>query len=257
MQFLNRVTLGLGLACCLIGQAHAQQVDSELKQSKMHFEKKVSVKLTANYLLYLPKDYKADKKKQWPLMLFLHGSGERGSDLKKVALHGPPKLVKQGKEFPFIIVSPQCPKGQVWSVEVLNALLDQVEAKYRVDKSRVYLTGLSMGGYGTWALGLANPERFAAMAPICGGGYLLTYLINRDDKVRGPLYKKMPIWAFHGAKDPTVPPEESQRMVDILKKNGNKAVKLTIYPEAKHDSWTATYDNPELYDWLLKQKQGK
>jgi predicted peptidase len=121
--------------------------------------------------------------------------------------------------------------------------------------NRIYLTGLSMGGYGTWDLGLTYPERFAAIAPICGGGQLIT--VNLSSRDKGPALKTLGVWAFHGGKDPVVPLEESQRMVAVLKKAGAQDVKLTVYPEARHDSWTETYKNPELYDWLLKHERGK
>jgi predicted peptidase len=201
------------------------------------------IHVTLKYLLYLPADY--DKQDKWPLILFLHGAGERGDDLERVKVHGPPKLIEHGKQFPFIIVSPQCPNGHWWNNELvtLSALLDDIESKYKVDKDRVYLTGLSMGGFGTWALAGYSPDRFAAIIPICGGEPLLTRAL-----------KKTPVWAFHGGKDPIVPVKRSQDLVDALKRT-NAEVKFTVYPEALHDSWTATYDNPEVYEWLLAHKR--
>jgi predicted peptidase len=222
-------------------------------QTPMHFEVTQTRKLQANYLLSLPRGYAQDPAKRWPLLLFLHGAGERGHDLHRVAAHGPPKLVAGGREFPFILISPQCPEGQTWSDETLLALLDSVCSSYRVDTNRVYLTGLSMGGFAAWSLGLAHPERFAAIAPICGGGQPIQVLLAGPDKARA--LKTLGIWAFHGAKDPVVPLEESQRMVNALKQAGVPEVKFTVYPEAQHDSWTETYNNPELYDWLLKHQR--
>ena len=215
-------------------------------QSAAKFEKQIVKTLKADYLLYLPKDYSKDAAQKWPLMIFLHGSGESGSDVEKVKSHGPPKLIAAGKEFPFIVVSPQSPGGG-WNVEVMNGLLDEIISKYKVDEDRVYLTGLSMGGYGTWAWVQDSPRRFAAVAPICGGG--------TPRRVRA--LKNMPIWVFHGAKDPTVPIKEAQDMVDALKKADAVEVKFTVYPEAGHDSWTETYNNPELYDWFLKHTRAK
>jgi predicted peptidase len=205
------------------------------------------------YLLYLPPDYSRTSDKRWPLLLFLHGAGERGTDVQRAAIHGPMSLVKQGTNFPFIIVAPQCPAGQLWENEPLLQLLDEMEKKYAVDTKRVYLTGLSMGGYGTWKLGLAHPERFAALAPICGGGNMIDVILGPRDKPAA--IKSLPIWAFHGAKDDVVPLSESERMVGQLKKLGVKDVKLTVYPEAKHDSWKEAYQSPELYEWLLKQSR--
>ncbi|GAH52989.1 unnamed protein product, partial [marine sediment metagenome] len=157
--------------------------------------------------------------------------------------HGPPKIVEE-KDFPFIIVSPQCPKEQWWIAEDLNLLLEKIIRDYRVDTNRVYLTGLSMGGFGAWELAVKYPNKFAAIVPICGGGNPV--LVNRIGHI--------PIWVFHGAKDNIVPIQKSEEMVEALKKiEGN--VRFTIYPEAGHDSWTETYDNPEFYDWLLKHKK--
>lgn len=218
-------------------------------QTARTFKKRITRELSANYLLYLPADYSPKSSKRWPLMLFLHGAGERGTNLSMVAVHGPPKLVKQKRDFPFIIVSPQCPAGERWSNETLLALLDDVIRKYKVDTNRIYLTGLSMGGYGAWALGVAEPTRFAAIAPICGGGETIPILIAGARKKEQ--LKKLPVWAFHGAKDPVVKLEESERMVDALKRIGSENVELTVYPEATHDSWTETYNNQKLYDWLL------
>ena len=207
------------------------------------FEKKITVTAQLEYLLSLPADY-GQSRKSWPLVLFLHGSGESGNDLNKVKVHGPPKLVDENGPFPFILVSPQSP-GRGWNPDVLNALLDSVMKKYRVDKDRVYLTGLSMGGYGTWALAAAHPEKFAALAPICGGG---------DPAEAGKL-ARLPIWVFHGAKDTTVPPKRSEEMVAALKAAAGGNPRFTLYPEAGHDSWTATYADPEFYKWLLAQKR--
>lgn len=208
------------------------------------FEKTITRNLSCNYLLFLPEGYK-EKKQGWPMILFLHGAGERGSDLNKVKVHGPPKIVQQQKDFPFIVVSPQCPEDDWWTdkVEVLINLVDDIVARYGVDTERIYLTGLSMGGYGTWALASEHPRRFAAIAPICGGG-------NRIMAFR---LKDVPVWAFHGAKDRVVPLKQSEEMVDAIKSRGGNA-KLTVYPDAGHDSWTETYNNEELYEWFLKHR---
>ena len=209
--------------------------------------------IDVGYLLFLPAEYSRENEKKWPLLLFLHGSGERGTDVWKVAAHGPPKIATNNAAFPFILVAPQCPAGQIWEREPLLALLDEIIRKYSIDTSRVYLTGLSMGGYATWELGTAHPERFAAIAPVCGGGEFISVLLSSREKAAA--LKSLGIWAFHGAKDPVVPVEESRRMVDAVRKAGAKDVKLAIYPEAEHDSWTETYKNPELYQWLLEHQR--
>ena len=205
------------------------------------------------YLLYLPPGYDAKAGRRWPLMLFLHGAGERGTNVWQVAVHGPPKLVQQGTNFPFLIVSPQCPPDKNWDPDALFRLLDDATAHQAVDTNRIYLTGLSMGGYGTWRLGLAHPERFAAIAPICGGASLIDAILVSPDKAAA--LKALPIWAFHGVKDPVVPVEESQRLVAALQKRGCAEVKLTLYPEAQHDSWTQTYGDPAFYEWLLQHER--
>jgi predicted peptidase len=254
---MNRSLLAhLSLALALSSSVGiAQNNDTELRQQRHSFETTVTRRASLGYLLHLPKDYAPAGAKRWPLMLFLHGAGERGDDLAKVAVHGPPKLVQQGRDFPFILVSPQCPTGQRWDADVLNALLDAVIAKHMVDTNRVYLTGLSMGGYGSWSLAARYPERFAAVAPICGGGERIDILLGSRDKTKGAALRSLPVWAFHGAKDPVVPLGESERMVDAFQRTGNPHVKLTVYPEAQHDSWTESYANEALYEWFLSQRR--
>ncbi len=209
-------------------------------QQAGRLETRVPVRM--NYLVYLPKDY--DSHDAWPLMLFLHGGGERGDDLELVKMHGPPKLIAAGREFPFIVLSPQCPQDREWEPIELIALLDDVSRQYKVDPDRIYVTGLSMGGFGSWRLAAYAPHRLAAIAPICGGG----------EKHWAKKLPHLAVWAFHGAKDPGVPVERSQQMIDALKEKGGHP-RLTIYPDAEHDSWTETYANPELYEWLLEQKR--
>ena len=243
-----RTIVSVVCAAWVLGLAVSTTPAQEMKapQQGRSLKRKITRTVTSEYLIYVPKDYDARSKTRWPLILFLHGAGERGTNLSKVAVHGPPRLAKQGRDFPFILVSPQSP-GRGWDPNVLNALLDSVIKEYHVDKDRVYVTGLSMGGYGTWALAAAHPEKFAALAPICGGG---------SPADAGKL-AKLPIWVFHGAKDTTVPPKRSEEMVEALKAAGGNP-KFTLYPEAGHDSWTETYDNPELYTWFLAHtKSGK
>lgn len=223
--------------------AVAQTAQTAGTQAGQSFEKQITKTLSAKYLLYLPKEYGKEADKKWPLLMFLHGSGESGDDLEKVKKHGPPKLIASGKDLPFVVVSPQSPGGG-WNTEVLGALLDDLAKKYSVDEDRVYLTGLSMGGYGTWDLAMAYPDRFAAIAPICGGG--TSWKARR--------IRHVATWIFHGAKDPVVPVRNGQEMYDAMKAAAAD-VKITIYPDAQHDSWTATYDNPELFSWFLEHKR--
>lgn len=229
----------------------AQPTNRPLLADKLQW--KVTQAGELSYLIYLPKDYSATNGQHWPLMLFLHGSGERGTDVQRAAIHGPLKLVREGREFPFIIIAPQCPEKELWQSEPLMQLLDRVAEKYAVDTKRIYLTGLSMGGYGAWALGLRHPEKFAALVPICGGANAIDAILGPGDK--GAAFQSLPIWAFHGAKDDVVPLDESERIVNELKKRGVRDIRLTVYPEAKHDSWSETYQNPELYEWLARQSR--
>ncbi len=222
--------------------------------------------VTIRYLLFVPKDYKADGRK-WPLMLFLHGLGECSSDdLNKVKIHGPPKIVEGRPDFPFVLVSPQSPLPpgydpnqpaektpqqvnelvlRAWKPDELIQLIDHVSSKLSIDPDRVYVTGLSMGGYGTWRLAATYPERFAAAVPICGGG---------DPVPMAAALSRVPIWAFHGAKDTVVPLSESKNMLHYIRQAGGD-VRLTIYPEAGHNAWEQTYNNQEVYDWLLAHRR--
>jgi predicted peptidase len=211
------------------------------QQAPQSFETKVAL----NYLLYLPEDYGKEQGKKFPLVLFLHGSGERGSDVKLVAKHGPPKLVAAGKDFPFILVSPQCSAGEGWDPATLKRLLDDVRSKYSVDPDRIYLTGLSMGGFGTWQMAMRYPNLFAAIVPICGGG----------DANRVKAIAKIPTWVFHGEDDPTVPIKRSEEMVEAMKNAGATDIHFTRYPKTGHDSWTKAYNDPKLYEWLLGHKR--
>ena len=236
-----RFVTALALALSAVQSANT----ADLNQTKESYSAEVSKKYSYHYLKYLPKEY--DGKKKFPLLLFLHGAGERGSDLEKVTKHGPPKLIKQGKQFPFVVISPQCPKDTCWDANALDAMLDKIIESHAVDESRIYCTGLSMGGFGTWALGSTNPNRFAAFAPICGGG------VDRTAFNAFEMWKK-PVWVFHGDADKVVPLEESERMVKALRRRGGKP-KFTIYKGVNHDSWTETYNNPKLYEWFLSHKK--
>ena len=215
-----------------------------MPQEKRTFTGVITQNANLKYLLYFPPAYA--KQDKWPLIIFLHGYGERGDDLELVKKHGLPKMIEAGQDFPFIVVSPQCPDTTVWpeQVDELNGLIDSLIAEYKVDTSRVYLTGLSMGGYGTWYLASRYPEKFAAIAPICGGGgWWMTDSL-----------KNIPIWVFHGDADDVVPLIESEVMVNRVKGAGGD-ITFTVYPGVAHDSWTETYDNPELYQWLLSHQK--
>lgn len=220
------------------------------KQVALQLVSQADPRSSLGYWLYLPKDYGKDER-EWPVMLFLHGAGERGENLQAVKVHGPPKLVEQQRsDFPFILISPQCPKDHWWPGDVqqhlLAELVDHVISRFKTDRRRVVVTGLSMGGFGSWEMTARYPEVFAAAVPICG----------RGDPQAGSRLKSTPFWVFHGAKDVGVPLKFSQTMVDAVTKAGGQA-QLTVYPEAGHDSWTETYNNDAVYEWLLAQRKSE
>lgn len=193
------------------------------------------------YLLYQPPTYDADPSASWPLLVFLHGSGQRGTDLEVVAMSGPPLMIEQGRDFPGVVVSPQC-SGSWWDSAALEAFIHDLIVRYRIDPDRVYLTGLSMGGYGTWDLAVRHPETYAAIAPLCGAG----------TPSLGYRLIDLPVWAFHGALDATVPVAGTQDMIAAIRQAGGHP-QVTIYPDLGHDVWTVTYANNDLYTWLFAQ----
>lgn len=213
------------------------------RQTAQAFSTRITKQVTLNYLLYLPPDYKESRQK-WPTILYLHNAGDRGDDIEFVKRNGPPRLIAAGREFPFIVISPQCPLEQSWDPDALLRLLDEVEERYRIDRDRIFVTGSSMGGYGTWRLAMESPGRFAAIAPMCGGG----------NAARVSRIAHLPAWVFHGAKDGSVVLSESEQLVIGLRQYGSP-VKFTVYPDVGHDCWTRTYQMPELYDWFLQQRR--
>ena len=221
-------------------------VSAQQAQSAHQFIGQQIIPAKYQYLLFVPENQAAARDGKLPMIIFLHGAGERGTDIEKVKVHGPPKLVESQKDFPFIVLSPQCPTGERWRPHQLAALIDEVISKYPVDTDRLYLTGLSMGGYGSWDLSQAYPDKFAAIAPICGGNDINSWMV---DKI-----KHLPSWVFHGALDNVVPVGQSAMIVRALKAV-EADVKFTVYPEAGHDSWTETYANPTLYEWFLKHEK--
>jgi predicted peptidase len=226
---------------------HSQAVLGEEPQSgrqvEQMFQSKSDPAMKLGYLLYLPENYGKSSEKS-PLLLFLHGSGERGNDLSAVKKHGPPKLIGQGQQFPFVVVSPQCPADQRWDAKTLLALLDDLGAKYSIDASRIYVTGLSMGGSGTWSLVAAAPQRFAAAVPICGGA---------DPKIVEAV-SSVPTWIVVGDRDRDMLVANCRVMAGQLQSRGAD-VKFTLYTGVGHDSWTQTYATPELYEWMLRRQR--
>ena len=197
-----------------------------------------------DYLVYLPADYARDAARRWPLVVFLHGIGERGENVQQVRRIGLTRRVESRGGAPYILVAPQCPPGRAWEPKPLGRMLDQVLSEHRADARHVILTGLSWGGMGTWRWGVDQPERFAALVPICGGA---------SASGVGAL-KGMPIWAFHGDADTVVPLEGHRRVVEAAKQAGAQ-VRFTVYNGVGHNSWDRAYADPSLEEWMLAQRR--
>ena len=214
---------------------NAQEIKAELK-------KEVKKEQRISYIL----DYPENAKGKVPLLVFLHGSGERGNDLELVKAHSPFTYKNLFPE-PVAILAPQCPKEVWWDTEAVYYLIKEIQQKYQIDDSRIMLTGLSMGGWGTLKLAMEHPELFSAVVPVCAP-------IDRVMKVRVSQYKDLPMKIFHGGNDDIVSPMNSIEIYQEIKKV-NKNVELTIFPDDNHNSWDSTYSNPKLYEWMLAQKK--
>jgi predicted peptidase len=217
-----------------------------------------------NYRLMIPQGYSAQGETRYPLVLFLHGAGERGDDNKKTLVHATSDFAKSKnrEKYPCFVVVPQCPDEKKWvevdwtinhheipaeesiSLRLTRELLASLHKNFRIDEQRRYVTGLSMGGYGTWDMIARTPKYFAAAAPICGGA----------DEATADRVTHLPIWAFHGDQDTAVKPERSRRMLAAIEKAGGKP-KYTEYAGVGHDSWTQTYADPKFMEWLFAQSR--
>lgn len=264
-----RFTAVLGLAALLAAASPAaQQVKTRFDGTSVTAEKKFEARVFKNaqgeQLPYrFLKPLGADPAKAYPLILFLHGAGERGSDNTRTCKHALPAFSSTAimKKYPCYVIAPQVPEGQKWvnvdwsalvtkapaepsqSLRLALELLASIQKEYKIDAQRIYVTGVSMGGYGTWDAITRHPELFAAAVPICGGG----------DPAKASAIAQKPIWVFHGDADRAVPVAKSREMVAALKQAGSKA-KYTEYPGVQHDCWTRTYTTPALYKWLFAQK---
>lgn len=210
------------------------------------------------YLLFLPPGY--NKREQYPLVLWLHGGGSRGDDLKVLLAygeqHGPGFLARADNQakFPSLIIAPQCPANRFWDnpesaqpnteMKLVLEILDRVQAEYSVDKNRLYVMGMSLGGYGTWGMIARRPGMFAAAVPICGGG----------NTANAAAMKQTAIWAFHGDEDEMVSVKESQRMIAAIKNAGGNP-RYTEYKGVGHNSWVRAFAEPELLSWMFRQKR--
>jgi predicted peptidase len=264
---MKLVALVGGLLLCSL--AHAQQPEPKPDMDRL-LDKLTFTRDKANlpYRLLKPDGYAKDSKECYPLVVFLHGGFGRGTDNQKQLRSGVDEFVKEStrKKHPCFLAVPQCPPDKLWfnvgpqdvrgnlplpksPTEPSALVLDLIEAlcnEFRIDKDRIYLTGLSMGGYGTWDLISRRPDLFAAAIPVAGGG----------DPAQAEKLAKLPIWAFHGAADPLVPVERARDMIAAIKKAGG-APKYTEYKGVSHDAWTPTYRDNAVLDWLFEQKKGK
>jgi predicted peptidase len=217
-------------------------------QAPQHFRREVRTEVEGRFLLYVPRGFDArSRSKRWPLLVFLHGSGEAGRDLQRLLVNGPPKRIADGADFPFVVASPQSPIGLdhgTYDATMVDGLLDELVERLPIDRDRIYLTGLSIGGIWTYALASRRPDRFAAIAPVCA-----TW-----DPADACSFRDIPVWAFHGDRDDVVPLEGERAMVDAINACGGHA-KLTVYPGVGHDAWTPAYEDPKLYEWLLEQRR--
>jgi predicted peptidase len=201
-----------------------------------------------NYLQFLPEGYDKEAAEPYPLVIFLHGAGERGDNLDLLRKHGPPMmetqaLKDQGHGLPFILAAPQCPQGRWWNPDEVIALTRHLAKTLRVDEKRIHLTGISMGGFGTWACLAKEPELYASGVPICGGG----------DPGQAGTIKEIPIWTFHGLKDEAVPVAKTQEMEKAIREAGGTKLLATYYPEEAHESWIPAYADPSLLAWMMLQ----
>jgi predicted peptidase len=237
LEFFLLFTLLLSLNGC---SRKPSGVPLPLGQRTESFNNNQSLSLNNRYLIYLPAQVNRQKKKKWPLILYLHGGSLRGDSVERVKSYGLPRRLSQQADFPFIVLSPQCLPEQTWNdPEALIRLLDEVEEHYPVDRARIYLTGISMGGGGAWLLGSRYPDRFAALAPICGAAQV-SWACG---------LKNIPIRVYHGAKDTTIPLRRSQEMVDAVR-GCHGQVELIVLPDAGHDL-TRLYEADDLFTWFL------
>jgi predicted peptidase len=257
LHFLNGSIAVLGLFVMM--STHSSAADNRDRFEARMFE---SGGYKLPYRLLKPRDY--DAKQKYPLVVFLHGAGERGDDNQKQLVHGMNDFASDEvmAKYPAFVLAPQCPEGEYWGgidrlakaptppdklAPALDATLKAVatlQQEFSIDDKRIYITGLSMGGYGNFSALANRPELFAAAAPICGGGE--TSSVSK--------FKHIPIWAFHGSEDKTVPAERSREMIEALKAAGANP-KYTEYAGVGHNSWARTYSDPELYEWLFAQRQ--
>jgi predicted peptidase len=253
------LALHIAATALLYNPAHAEQPPQSQPDELADFQARVYDDGNGNtlpYRLLVPDQADAPM----PVLLFLHGAGERGDDNRRQLIHGKDLLTKAAREFGCIVVAPQCPPGQKWSIvdwskdkitfsdepsvpmRLANDLIDSLAEQYNIDTNRLYIMGLSMGGYGSWDAVCRWPGRFAAAAPVCGGA----------DPAQANLLVNTPIWAFHGDADQVVSPDLTRNMIQAIKEAGGEP-KYTEYPGVGHNSWSRAFADPDLLPWLTSQ----
>lgn len=222
-----------------------------MKHQLISFQTVIPQSYQLPYQLYLPPEYGVDTNQTWPLILTLHGASTRGDDPGAILKGDLPSVLEEGVEYPFIVVSPLCPRETWWSdhLAAIDVLLKEVCDRYAVDLTRISVTGVSMGAYGVWHLGAVYPDRFSALVPISGGA---AWFYGFPQRVR--TFHNLPVWVFHGEKDPIIPLREAVALVEEMKAGGANP-KLTVIPDGGHDIWRQVYHTPDLMTWLLEQKR--
>lgn len=207
---------------------------AQMRAERTVFNQKDSL----NYYLYTPKD----SIQNLPLVVFLHGGGEGGINIEAVKAHGIPKLISEGKNFPFYVFAPQNRDlNGFWNDRLIHSKTIALADSLKVDKKRIYLVGMSRGGDGVWRMALNNPNTYAALISVCSASIPYVYLANDPN---------LPVWFFHGEKDMVVPVEQTIEAYTRMRQL-NENVSLTLYPEVNHDCWTITFQNEEIYEWML------
>jgi len=246
---MTRTWIISAAVACLLLPAHAQQGISVPKP----FTKRVSTTLSGRYIVITPQTYKTQRDQLWPMIVYLHGGDQGGADLSRVMQHALPKIALEDPDFPFVVLVPQIGEGQTWEAGAVLPLVKQVSRTHRVDARRIYVTGISSGGYGAWDLATRYPDSFAAVAPIAGGGNTLE--LKMAEGARLQALRSVGIWAFHGGSDTAVDASETERMVSEFQRLGATDARATIFPGGPHDIWDRAYRDPALYAWFLQHSR--
>ena len=242
------IIIALALLCLTATRLPAAQSIQMERRGALRVTKTSSTQFP--YLAITPAGFR-ESRQRWPVIVFLHGGDQSGRDVNLLKLNGPPRTALANPDFPFVVIAPQLATGKIWEADAVASFVKQVVPRYRGDVTRVYLTGLSTGGYGVWSAAMKYPERFAAAVPVAGGGD--TVLLKHAEGAYLDSLRLLSVWAFHGGNDEVIEPSESQRMVSELNRLGAGDAQVTVFPGAPHDIWNQVFDDPSLYDWLLQK----